>query len=115
VLALICHIELFVFAHYRQAIEPDAQLSELWKDVFTFHAREESQHAILDELEWMRENGNLTAEQRDRAVEDLIALVGAVDIVSGVQDERFGQVLGGMISKQQAGRIAAALKPIVEG
>jgi hypothetical protein len=35
-------------------------------------------------------------------------------IVSGVQDERFGQVLGGMINKQQAGRIAAALKPIVE-
>jgi hypothetical protein len=155
VLALICHIELFVLAHYRQAIEPDAQLSELWKDVFMFHAREESQHAILDELEWMRENGNLTAEERDRAVDDLIALVGAVDglvqlqasadaghflastrvlsparaaqveamflrayrwqyIVSGVQDERFGQVLGGMINKRQAGRIAAALKPIVE-
>src|SRR5213594_3122910 len=52
VLALICHIELFVLAHFRQAIEPDSELSELWKDVFTFHAREESQHAILDELEW---------------------------------------------------------------
>ncbi|HJV11428.1 MAG TPA: hypothetical protein VJ690_07995, partial [Burkholderiales bacterium] len=47
VLALICHIELFVLAHFREAIEPDPELSELWKDVFTFHAREESQHAIL--------------------------------------------------------------------
>jgi len=153
VLALICHIELFVLAHYRQAIEPDAMLSVLWKDVFTFHAREESQHAILDELEWMRENGNLTAAQRDQGVDDLIALVGAVDgllqmqakadaayfsgltgnkkadaiqaaflsayrwqyIVSGVQDERFNQILGGMITPEQGARIGAALKPILEG
>ena len=28
------------------------ELSELWKDVFLFHWREESQHAILDEMEW---------------------------------------------------------------
>ena len=79
VLALTCHIELFVLEHYRQSIEPDPNLSELWKDVFMFHAREESQHAILDELEWVRENGNLSDEERDRAVDDLIALVGAVD------------------------------------
>ena len=52
VLALTCHIELFTQAHYRQSIEPDAELSEVWKDVFLFHWKEESQHAILDELEW---------------------------------------------------------------
>jgi hypothetical protein len=79
VLALICHIELFVLAHFRQSIDPDAELSELWKDVFSFHAREESQHAILDELEWQRENARLTPAERDQAVDDLIALVGAVD------------------------------------
>jgi len=148
VLALICHIELFVLGHYREAIEPDAALSPLWKDVFTYHAREESQHAILDELEWMRENGNLTAAQRDQGVDDLIALVGAVDgilqmqanadaayfrastgkeieatflsayrwqyIVSGVQDKRFNEILGGMITPAQGERIGAALKPILE-
>ena len=85
VLALICHIELFVLAHYRQAIEPDAELSEVWKDVFMFHAKEESQHAILDELEWARENAKLTPAQRDEAVNDLIALVGAVDGILQVQ------------------------------
>jgi hypothetical protein len=79
VLALICHIELFVLAHYRQAIEPDAELSALWKDVFTFHAREESQHALIDELEWKREDAKLAPAQRDAAVDDLIALVAAVD------------------------------------
>ena len=51
VLALTLDIELFSLAHYRQSIEPDPQLSDLWKDVFLFHYKEESQHAILDELE----------------------------------------------------------------
>ena len=47
--------------------------------MFLFHWREESQHAILDELEWQREDARLTASERDAAVDDLIALVGAVD------------------------------------
>jgi hypothetical protein len=79
VLALTCHIELFTQAHYRQSIEPDENLSELWKDVFLYHWKEESQHAILDELEWRRENAALDARERDRAVTDLIELVAAVD------------------------------------
>ena len=85
VLALTCHIELFTLAHYRQSIEPDADLSELWKDVFLFHWREESQHAILDELEWQREDAHLSAGQRDQAVDDLIELVGAVDGILQMQ------------------------------
>ena len=74
VLALTCHIELFTQAHYRQSIEPDAELSEVWKDVFLFHWKEESQHAILDELEWKREDAKLSVEQRDSAVTDLKCL-----------------------------------------
>ena len=155
VLGLTCHIELFTQAHYRQSIEPDRNLSELWKDVFLFHWKEESQHAILDELEWRREDAKLDAGQRDRAVTDLIELVAAVDgilqvqaaadtdyflricgrsfgkaeveklretmlkayrwqyIGSGVQDERFQKILGGMITEAQMQRIGAALAPIV--
>lgn len=79
VLALTCHIELFTQAHYRQSIEPDASLSALFKDVFLFHWREESQHAILDELEWRRVDAQLSPAERDAAVDDLIALVGGVD------------------------------------
>jgi hypothetical protein len=79
VLALTCHIELFTQAHYRQSIEPEENLSELYKDVFLYHWREESQHAILDELEWRRENANLSPAERERAVDDLIELVAAVD------------------------------------
>jgi hypothetical protein len=79
VLALTLDIELFTQLHYRQSIEPDSQLSQLFKDVFLYHWKEESQHAILDELEWVRHDAGLTAEQRDRAVDEFIELVAAVD------------------------------------
>jgi hypothetical protein len=79
VLGLTCLIELFTQAHYRASIEPDASLSPLFKDVFLYHWKEESQHAILDELEWVREDDKLSPAERDAAVDDLIALAGAVD------------------------------------
>lgn len=155
VLALTCHIELFTQAHYRQSIEPDANLSDLYKDVFLYHWREESQHAVIDELEWRREHARLDAAARDQGVDDLIALVGAVDgilqaqsqadagyfvqicgrpvaaeeaamlqaamlrayrwqyIVSGVQEPRFAEILGSMITSEQGERIGTALAPIL--
>ena len=79
VLALTLDIELFTQLHYRESIEPDSSLSELFKDIFLYHWKEECQHAILDELEWTRHDATLTAEQRDRAVDEFIELVGAVD------------------------------------
>ncbi|HQR20932.1 MAG TPA: hypothetical protein PLE54_12350 [Burkholderiaceae bacterium] len=154
VLGLTLDIELFTQAHYRASIEPDSDLSPLWKDVFLFHWKEESQHAILDELEWKREDARLTPAERDAAVDDLLALVAAVDgilqaqaradadyfllqagrtfseaersavhaklleayrwqyIFSGVQEPRFLEVLGGMITPDQGERIKAALGTI---
>lgn len=79
VLALTCHIELFTLAHYTESVGPDEQLSPLFKDVLRFHWMEESQHAVLDELEWRAEDGKLEARQRVAAVTDLIELVAAVD------------------------------------
>jgi hypothetical protein len=85
VLALTCHIEIFTQVHYKKSIAEDESLSALWKDVFLYHWKEESQHAILDELEWRREDARLNAEERDRAVTDLIELVGAVDGILQMQ------------------------------
>jgi hypothetical protein len=79
VLALTSHIEIFTQVHYKKSIEPDSALSPLWKDVFLHHWQEESQHAIIDELEWRREDAKLTAAERDAAVNDLIELVAGVD------------------------------------
>ena len=85
VLGLTCHIEIFTQVHYRQSVEPDAAMSPLFKDILFYHWREESQHAIIDELEWRREDAKVTATQRDAAVDDLIALVGGVDGLLQVQ------------------------------
>ena len=79
VLGLTLDIEIFSQAHYRASIEPDTDLSDLWKDVFLYHWKEESQHAIMDEIEWRAEDARLTSRERDEGVTDLIALVGSVD------------------------------------
>lgn len=84
VLALTSHVEIFVLVHYKKSIAAE-QVSELWKDVFRYHWQEESQHAIVDELEWRRVDASLSAAERDRGVDDLIELVGAVDAVLQAQ------------------------------
>jgi hypothetical protein len=109
VLALTCHIELFTQAHYKQSIEPDEDLSELYKDVFLYHWREESQHAIMDELEWVREDNALNSDERDHAVGDLIDLVAAVDgilqVQSAADSDYFMKICGRSFSKGEEQRI----------
>ena len=113
VLALTCHIELFTQAHYKQSIAPDHELSALFKDIFLYHWREESQHAILDELEWVREHARLGEDERDRAVDDLIDLVAAVDgilqVQSGADAEYFVQICGRALDAGEVERLKAAL------
>ena len=79
VLALILEIELFTQAHYKQSIEPDENLSELYKDIFLFHWKEETTHALMDQIEWPQIDKKLTDAERDRAVDEVIELVVAVD------------------------------------
>jgi hypothetical protein len=87
VLALTCHIEIFTQVHYKKSIEPDGALSSLWKDVFLHHWREESQHAIMDELEWRREDAKIDSAERDQSVTDLIELIIGVDGILQAQAE----------------------------
>ena len=60
-------VELVTQVHYRECIQPEADLSPLYKDVFRFHWQEESQHAILDKLEWRREDEKLDARATRRS------------------------------------------------
>jgi hypothetical protein len=152
VLALTCHIEIFTLVHYKKSIA-DEQLDELWKDVFLHHWKEESQHALLDEVEWKRVNAACTEPDRDRGVDELIELVGAIDgvlqaqansdtaymtkhgtysdsqarairetilkayrwqyIVSGIEEGTFVELLSGMLTDAQLGRIKNALSPLL--
>ena len=79
VLALILEIELFTQEHYKQSIEPGEDICPLYKDLFLFHWKEETTHAMMDELEWPREDAKLSPEERDRAVDELIGMVGSID------------------------------------
>ena len=112
VLALTLDIELFSQLHYSQSIAPDAELSELFKDVFLFHWKEESQHAILDELEWVRADAEVTAEARDRAVDEFIELVAAVDGILRSQAKSdavyFAAACGRAVNEAEARAIEAA-------
>ena len=112
VLALTLDIELFTQLHYRQSIDPDTQLSELFKDVFLYHWKEESQHAILDELEWVRHDADLVAEQRDKAVDEFIELVAAVDGILQSQAKAdagyFAAKCGRAVDEAEARAIEAA-------
>lgn len=113
VLALTCHIELFVQAHYDQSIAPRTELCPLYRDVFFYHWKDECQHVMLDELEWSAEHARLSAAGRDAAVDDLIALVGAVDGILQAQSKSdagyFLRIAGREFTAAEATQIEAAM------
>ena len=113
VLALTSHIELFVSAHYRCSIDPDPALDPLWKDVFLYHWKDEATHVVLDELEWLREDEKLTPVQRDGAVDDLIALVVAVDGIlqaqSAADADYFTAITSTVFTDAQREQISASV------
>jgi hypothetical protein len=119
VLALTCHIELLTLDHYRDSIDKDPGASDLWKDVFLFHMKEESQHAILDEMEWQREDARLTPAQRDQGVTDLIALVGAVDgllqLQAAADADYFMTVVPRRLDKDEAAALREGLLKAYRG
>lgn len=79
VLLLTAAIEWFTQLHYLDAFRDDAQLDPFTKHVFLAHWQEESQHAQLDHLETLRVFDAYTPAERDRAIDELIELVAAVD------------------------------------
>ena len=113
VLALTLHIELFTQSHYRESIREDAGLSELYKDVFSFHWREECQHAIMDELEWRRVDAGTSDAARGIAVDELIQLVVAVDgIVQGqaaADGDYFARTCGRQLTGFETGMVQKTL------
>lgn len=109
VLGLIYEIELFTQEHYRASIAPDPNLSDLYKDIFLFHWKEEAHHAVIDGLEWPRVDKHLTPEERDRAVGELIELVADVDGILQHQAKAdsgyFGSIAGRGFNEEQMKRI----------
>jgi hypothetical protein len=113
VMALTFEIELFTQAHYKESIEPDENLSELYKDLFLFHWKEETTHAMMDEIEWPRLNKKLAAAERDRAVTEVIELVSDVDGILQAQCkadvEYFAKVCNHPLSEDEIKHIEAVV------
>lgn len=109
VLALTLHIELFTQKHYKESIRDDNNLSEDFKRILKFHWMEEAQHATLDELELRREHESLSENEIDQSIDDLIALVGAVNGICLAQakadSEYFTGISGRSYTSQESERI----------
>jgi hypothetical protein len=114
VLLLTLFIELFTQLHYRASIGPDEELSPLFKDVFLYHWKEESQHAIMDELELVRHDQAISAESRDNSVNEFIELVRSLDNIvcrQAVADSQyFAESCGRQLSGGDREKLEAALR-----
>ena len=86
-LLLTACIEWFTQLHYTTAFKDHETLDPLTKHIFKCHWLEESQHAKMDHLETLRAFSTMNDEQKDRAIDDLIGLVAAVDGLLKKQSE----------------------------
>ena len=100
-LAFTCHIELLTQVHYRYSIALDADVSRLYRDVFMFHCREEAHHAVIDELEWKREDARISLAERELGVGDLIGLFGTLDSAIQTQAEADADCLARVCGKRR--------------
>lgn len=88
VLLLTSAIEWMTQRHFLDAIKDDSELDPFTRSIFEAHWLEESQHAQLDHLETVRAFTAMTPAERDRAIDELIELVAAVDGLLKKQVER---------------------------
>ena len=113
VLLLTACIEWFTQLHYTEAFAEDAGLDPFTRHVFRAHWLEESQHAQMDHLETLRAFEGLDAAGRERAIDELIELVGAVDGLlatqAGYDLENLERHLGRALTPAQREDVSGAL------
>ena len=86
-LALTLDIELFTQAHYRASIEPDADCRSCGRTYSCSTGRRSPSTPCLTSSSSSAEDARLSPAERDAAVDELIALVGAVDGILQAQAE----------------------------
>ena len=79
VLLLTAAIEWFTQHHYVSSMNHCDELDPLTREIFRCHWMEEAQHARLDHLEAIRLFRDMTAKEREEAIEDFIWLLAAID------------------------------------
>jgi hypothetical protein len=78
-LLLTSMIEWFTQLHYVEHVRDREDLDELFRDILRYHWIDESRHARLDTLLIAEVAADLTPEERERAVDELLELGGAID------------------------------------
>lgn len=78
-LLLTTMIEWFTQLHYVEYVRDQAELDEVFRDILRFHWIDESRHARMDSLLIAEIAPDLSAEQKDQAVDQLLELGSAVD------------------------------------
>jgi len=78
-LLLTSMIEWYTQLHYTEHVRDRADLDALFRDLLRFHWIDESRHARLDSLLIDEVAQSLTPDEREQAIDELLALGGAVD------------------------------------
>jgi hypothetical protein len=78
-LLLTSLIEWFTQRHYLEHVRDDEELDELFRDILKFHWIDEAQHAKADSLLMDEIAEDLSEEQREEAVDELLELGMAID------------------------------------
>jgi hypothetical protein len=86
-LLLTSMIEWFTQLHYVEHVRDRIELDELFRDILRFHWIDESRHARLDTLLIDEAANELTADEREKAIDELLELGGAVDGLLAQQAE----------------------------
>jgi hypothetical protein len=78
-LLLTSMIEWFTQLHYVEHVRDRGELDEVFRDILRFHWMDESRHAHMDSLLIDEVAADLTSEQKNEAVNQLLQLGSAVD------------------------------------
>ena len=79
VMILTAIIEWFTQLHYIEHVQDESDLDGLFRDLLRYHWMEESQHAKLDTLLIGEVAEQLTLEERETAIDEVLELGGAID------------------------------------
>ena len=93
-LLLTSLIEWFTQRHYLEHVRDEGELDDLFRDILKFHWIDEAQHAKADSVLMNEIVGDLSDQDRESAVDELLELGGAVDGLLGQQVEMDLDALG---------------------
>jgi para-aminobenzoate N-oxygenase AurF len=86
-LLLTSMIEWFTQLHYVEHVRDRSELDGLFRDILRFHWIDESRHARMDSLLIDEVARDLSADEREQAIDELLELGGAVDGLLAQQAE----------------------------